>query len=135
MVGLLAVLPGHTYQATGLLYITVIEIVVLVLGLAFYLAWVGTLLTRIAGNLETCAEIVRTIDAHGDAIAPGLAHINRTGGIVAGALPLLYDFSEAIVKGVTPRPPAPLEPEPARPASVHRRSRLHDAVGYQPSNN
>ncbi|MGH9300658.1 MAG: hypothetical protein ACRD0E_02125 [Acidimicrobiales bacterium] len=127
MPGLLA--AGYGYK--GLLAVSVLEIFLLVALLAFYLAWVGTLLTRIAGNLETCDETVKTIDGHADAIAPGLAHINRTGGIVAGALPLLYNFSEGIVKGVTPMPAAPAEPVPARPASMRRRSRLHDAVGYE----
>ena len=41
---------------TALVVLTVIDIVLLIAGLAFYLFWVGTLLTRIAGNLEECAE-------------------------------------------------------------------------------
>jgi hypothetical protein len=36
------------------------------------------------------------------------------------------------VAGVTPRPEAPAVPEPARPASGTRRSRLLDAVGFAP---
>ena len=58
--------------------------------------------------------------------------INATGGVVAGALPLLYGMAEGIVAGVTPRPEAPAVPEPARPASGTRRSRLLDAVGFAP---
>ena len=46
---------------TGLVVFTVIDVVLLIAGLAFYLYWVGTLLTRIAGNLEECAETVRAI--------------------------------------------------------------------------
>ena len=108
---------------TGLVVFTVIDVVLLVAGLAFYLFWVGTLLTRIAGNLEECAEIVRTIVGHAKLIGPGVEHINETGGVVAGALPLLYGMAEGIVVGVTPRPEAPAVPEPARPASGTRRSR------------
>jgi hypothetical protein len=52
---------------------------------------------------------------------------------VAGALPLLYGMAEEIVTGVTPREPAPEVPEPARPASGTRRSRLLDAVGFASS--
>jgi hypothetical protein len=52
--------------------------------------------------------------------------------VVAGALPLLYGMAEEIVTDVTPRPEAPAEPEPARPASGTRRSRLLDAVGFVP---
>ena len=115
---------------TTLVVLTVVDIVLLIAGLAFYLFWVGTLLTRIAGNLEECAEIVRTIVGHAKLIGPGVEHINQTGGVVAGALPLLYGMAEEIVTDVTPRPGQPDRPEPARPASGTRRSRLHDAVGF-----
>jgi hypothetical protein len=117
---------------TTLVILTVLEIVLLVAGLAFYLYWAGTLLTRIAGNLEECSELVRTIVGHAKVIGPGVEHINETGGVVAGALPLLYGMAEEIVTDVTPRPEVPAVPEPARPASGTRRSRLHDAVGYAP---
>jgi hypothetical protein len=117
---------------TGMVVFTVIDIVLLIAGLALYLYWVGTLLTRIAGNLEECAEIVQTIVGHAKLIKPAVGHINETGGVVAGALPLLYGMAEEIVTDVSPRPGPPAVPEPARPASGARRSRLHDAVGYSP---
>ena len=117
---------------TVLVVLTVVVIVALIAGLAFYLFWVGTLLTRIAGNLEECAGTVRTIVGHAKLIGPGVEHINETGGVVAGALPLLYGMAEDIVTGVTPRPEPPAVPEPARPASGTRRSRLLDAVGFRP---
>src|SRR5713101_8548613 len=117
---------------TTLVVLTIVDVVLLVAGLAFYLYWVGTLLTRIAGNLEECAGIVRTIVGHAKLIGPGVEHINETGGVVAGALPLLYGMAEDIVTGVTPRPEAPAVPEPTRPASGTRRSRLLDAVGFRP---
>jgi hypothetical protein len=117
---------------TTLVILTVVDIVLLIAGLAFYLFWVGTLLTRIAGNLEECAEIVQTIVGHAKLIGPGVEHINQTGGVVAGALPLLYGMAEEIVTDVTPRPAEPAVREPARPASGTRRSRLHDAVGFAP---
>ena len=112
--------------------LSVIDIVALIAGLALYLYIVGRQLSRIATNLEECAELVRTIKGHAAAIEPGLEHVNRTGGVVAGALPLLYGMAEGIVAGVTPRPETPAEREPARPASGRRRSRLHDGVGYAP---
>jgi hypothetical protein len=117
---------------TVLVVLTVLEIVVLIAALAFYLFWVGTLLTRIAGNLEESSRLVATIKGHAEVIRPGVEHINRTGGVVAGALPLLYGMAEEIVSGVTPAPTPPAVPEPARPASGTRRSRLHDAVGFAP---
>jgi hypothetical protein len=117
---------------TTLVVLTVVVIVLLIAGLAFYLYWAGTLLTRIAGNLEDCSGIVRTIVGHAEQIGPGVEHINQTGGVVAGALPLLYGMAEEIVADVTPRPAEPLVAEVARPASGTRRSRLQDAVGYAP---
>jgi hypothetical protein len=117
---------------TTLVILTLVDIVLLVAGLAFYLYWVGTLLTRIAGNLEECGELVRTIVSHAELIGPNVEHINQTGGVVAGALPLLYGMAEEIVTDVTPRPEAPAVPEPGRPAWGPRRWRLHDAVGFAP---
>lgn len=115
---------------TTLVVLSVIDIVLLIAGLAFYLFWVGTQLTRIAGNLEESAETAGAILGHAKLIGPGVEHINRTGGIVAGALPLLYGMAEGIITGVTPRPDQPEKRPPARPAAGRRRSRLHDAVGY-----
>jgi hypothetical protein len=117
---------------TGLVVFTVIDIVLLIAGLAFYLFWVGSLLNRIAANLEECAQTVRTIVDHARLIGPGVEHINETGGVVAGALPLLYGMAEGIVAGVAPAPERPVAEEPARPASGTRRSRLLDAVGFAP---
>ena len=117
---------------------SVIVIVALVAVLAVYLFIVGGQLTRVAGLLEECAELVRKIKANAEPIRPGLDHINRTGGVVAGALPLLYGFAEGIVTGVSPSTEraggaTPEERAPARPASGTRRSRLHDGVGYHPA--
>jgi hypothetical protein len=117
---------------TGLVVFTVIDVLLLIAGLAVYLFWAGSLLTRIAGNLEECAGTVRAIVGHAKLIGPAVGHINETGGVVAGALPLLYGMAEGIVAGVTPRPEPPAEPAPARPASGIRRSRLLDAVGFAP---
>jgi hypothetical protein len=115
---------------TTLVVLTVIAIGLLIAGLAFYLFWAGTLLTRIAGNLEESADLVRAIGSNARLIGPAVEHINETGAVVAGALPLLYGMAEQIVAGVTPRPEPPATPEPARPASGTRRSRLLDAVGF-----
>ena len=118
---------------TALVVLTVVVIVVLIAGLAFYLYWAGTLLERIAGNLEEGLATAGEIVGHAKLIGPGVGHINRTGGVVAGALPLLYGMAEDIVADVTPRPEAPAIPEPARPASGRRRSRLLESVGFNPA--
>ena len=112
---------------TALVVLTVLEIVVLIAGLAFFLYWIGTLLTRIAVNLEECAALVKKIRGHASDIVPGVEHINRTGKVVASALPLLYGFAERIVAGTKAAPTR----APARPASGTRRSRLHETVGYR----
>jgi hypothetical protein len=118
---------------TLLVVLSVILIALLIAGLAFFLFWVGSLLGGIATNLEQCSETVGAIVDHAKLIAPGVEHINRTGGVVAGALPLLYGMAEGIVSGATYAPSTePAERPPARPASGRRRSRLHDAVGYAP---
>ncbi len=109
---------------TVLVVLTVIVIVSLIAGLAVYLYWAGTLLDRIGAKLEAAAGLVDGIVDDAGLIMPGVDHINRTGGVVAGALPLLYGMAEGIVTGVTPREPLPEVPEPAKPASGTRRSRL-----------
>src|SRR4249920_1837769 len=119
---------------TTLVVLSVIDIVLLIAGLAFYLFVVGSQLESVASDLEECSDTVREIVGNAEPIIPGVDHINRTGGVVAGALPLLYGMAEGIVAGVTPRPEAPAVPEPARPASGTRRSRLLDAVGFAPKN-
>jgi hypothetical protein len=117
---------------TVLVVLTVIVIVLLIAGLAVYLYWAGTLLDRIGAKLEGAAGLVDGIVDDAKLIMPGVDHINRTGGVVAGALPLLYGMAEGIVTGVTPREPLPEVPAPATPASGTRRSRLLSAVGFAP---
>ncbi len=113
-----------------LILLTVVEIVVLVAGLAFFLWWTGSLLGRIATTLEAGDGLVRQITDDARRIRPGLTHVNGTGARVAGALPLLYGFAEQIVTKVTP---APERPKVATPASGRRRSRIHETVGYSPT--
>jgi hypothetical protein len=98
-----------------LVVLTVVEIVVLIAGLAFFLWWVGSLLTGIATTLEAGDGLVAEIVDDARAIRPGLEHINRTGG----------GFAEQIVAKVTPRPVR-------EGAAGRRRSRIHETVGYRP---
>ena len=116
----------------SLVLFSVVDIVLLIAGLAIYLWIVGGQLTRIAGNLEECSELVQKIKANAESIEGNLEHVNRTGGVVAAALPLLYGMAEGIVTGATYDPEKVPERGPAAPASGHRRSRLHEAVGYHP---
>ena len=116
---------------TTLVVLTVVDIALLIAGLAIYLWIVGGQLNRVATNLEECSEIVWTIVGDAEKIGPGVESINHTGGVVAGALPLLYGMAEDIVVGATYEP-TPHTPRTASPASGTRRSRLHDTVGYDP---
>ncbi len=113
--------------------LSVIDVVLLIAGLAFFLYVLGGQLSRIATNLEECADLVQQICRNAESIHADLEHINRTGGVVAGALPLLYGMAEGIVVGVTPRPEEPAQRPPARPASGTRRSRMNEGVGYRPT--
>lgn len=113
----------------SLVLLTVLVIALLIAVLAIYLFWVGMLLHNIADNLDDCLGSVKTILGHAKLIIPAVEHINRTGGVVAGALPLLYGFTDRIAAKVAPAP-AHSGPSTNRPASGRRRSRLMDTVGY-----
>jgi hypothetical protein len=118
---------------TAQIVLSVLVILLLIAGLAFYLYVVGSQLSRVATYLEACADLVRTVERNASVIQPGVEQINHTGGVIAGALPLLYGMAEGIVVGATYEPGVAAERGPARPASGRRRSRMHDSVGYVPA--
>ena len=72
---------------------SVIDVTALIAGLAVYLFIVGRQLTTVAGKLEEAADLVWEIKKDAEVIHSGLTQINQTGGIVAGALPLLYGMA------------------------------------------
>jgi len=109
---------------------TVLDVVALIAGLAVYLFIVGTQLTKVAGTLEEAADLVWEIKKDAEVIHGGLTQINTTGGVVAGALPLLYTMAEGILVGATYVPePEGTERPPAIPAMGTRRSRQMHGVG------
>ncbi len=116
----------------GMVLFTVVDIVLLIAGLAVYLYIVGGQLTRVAGLLEECSDLVGEIKTNAEVIDSGLGSINNTGRVIAGALPLLYGMAEGIVKGATFDHDAHVASGVARPAMGTRRSRLMEAVGYEP---
>ena len=107
---------------------SVIDVVALIAGLAAYLFIVGSQLTKVAGLLEEAADLVWKIKGNAEVIEPGLKRINRTGGVVAGALPLLYGMGEGIVAGATYKAETGERP-PLKPVNGERRSRLLNGVG------
>jgi hypothetical protein len=116
----------------SLVVLTVLVIALLIAVLAIYLFTIGVLLNKIADNLDNCLGSVKTILGHAEVIVPAIEHINRTGGVVAGALPLLYGGAERIAAKAAPSPAAPANGH-TTPASGRRRSRLMDTVGFRPA--
>lgn len=78
------------------LVMTIVDIVVFVGALAFYLVWVSKLLTNIANGLGEVNVMVRDVTGHASTIVPDLQHTNRTLGTISSALPLLYGLAEKI---------------------------------------
>ena len=106
---------------TLLVVLTVVAIALLIAELAVYLFVVGSQLARVATKLEGCAEVVWDIKRNAEPIKSGVDRINRTGRVVAGALPLLYGMAEGIVVGATYKAAPPDERGPAKPAMGRRR--------------
>ena len=87
-----------------LIVLTVVVIVLLIAVLAIFLFTIGVLLNRIADNLDDCLQNVKTIAGQAEVILPGVGRINQTGGVVAGALPLLVEGAEGVAaKLATPK--------------------------------
>jgi hypothetical protein len=106
---------GKNDKKMTLIILTVVVIASLIAVLAVFLFAIGVLLNRIADNLDDCLGNVKKIAGQADAILPGVGRINQTGGVVAGALPLLIEGAE----GVTAKLVFPKEtPRHAAPAAV-----------------
>lgn len=86
-----------------LIILTVVVIASSVAVLAVFLFTIGVLLNRIAGNLDDCLGNVKAIAGQAEVVIPEVGRINQTGGVVAGALPLLVAGAEGVaVKLTTP---------------------------------
>jgi hypothetical protein len=114
-----------------LVVLTVALSALLIVVLASYLFAVGFLLRCIADNFDDCLANVKTMVKHAEVIVPGVEHINRTGGVVAGALPLLYGGAERIAVKLALPLPVPVNGYASFPTSGRRRSRLMDTVGFR----
>lgn len=80
-----------------LIDLTVVVIAFLIAALAIFLLMIGGLLNRTANNLDDGLQSMRTIIGHSGTIRPGVARINKTGGELADAVPLLLDDVDQIV--------------------------------------
>ena len=108
---------------------SVINVALLIAGLAIYLFIVGSQLKKVAINLEESADLVWAIKNDAALIEPGLTSINSTGRVVAGALPLLYGMGEGIVTGATFVHEEHEADGVNRPAMGVRSSRMIEAMG------
>ena len=81
---------------TLLVALSLVDVILLVGVLLIYLNWVAGLLQKIDSGLGTTVDLVVQIVGHAEPIIPGLQQINRTLGIISGALPLLYRLAERI---------------------------------------
>jgi hypothetical protein len=102
-----------------LIVLTVVVIASLIAVLAIFLFTIGVLLHRVADNLDDCLQNVKKIAGQAEVILPGVGRINQTGGVVAGALPLLIGGAESLAAKLAPPKEAPLNAIPApTPAGV-----------------
>ena len=103
-----------------LIILTVVVIALLIAVLAVFLLAIGVLLNRIADNLDDSLGNVKKIAGQAEVIIPGVGRINQTGGVVAGALPLLIEGAEGVAAKLAPPPKeAPRHAAPmAVPAGV-----------------
>lgn len=80
---------------------TIVVIAALIGILASYLIKIAGLLEHILEGLQTTNNTVLEIIGHAEPIIPGVERINRTLGVIAGALPLLYNLAEKIDNKLT----------------------------------
>ncbi len=79
-----------------LILLTIVDLGLFFLVLFFFLVKIVNLLNNINQNLATCSQHVKDIRGHAEIILPGVGHINRTLGVISGALPLLYGLTERL---------------------------------------
>ena len=90
-----------------LVTLTVVIIAILIAALAIYLFAIGRALSHIAMDLKDCSQNVRQIYHHADVIGPGIARLNKIGGDLLGAMPLLIEGADGVAAKITPAPPTP----------------------------
>lgn len=79
-----------------LILLTILDIAAFLGVLSLFLILIIGRLNNINQNLATCSRHVADIRGHAEIILPGVGQINRTLGVVSGALPLLYGLTERL---------------------------------------
>jgi hypothetical protein len=113
-----------------LIVLTVVVVGLLIGVLAIFLFMIGVLLNRIADNLDDCLQNVKKIAVQAEVIIPDVARINQTGGVVAGALPLLVGGAEAVTAKLVPPKTTPKAPEAPKAPLNAASAAVPTGVGY-----
>lgn len=90
-----------------LIVMTVVVIGLTIAAFAIYLFVIGVLLNRTADSLGDCVQSLRTVADQADVIRPGVQRINKIGGELLGALPLLLDDVDGVSAKLAPSPDIP----------------------------
>jgi hypothetical protein len=109
-----------------LVVLTVVVIALMVAVLAVYLFLIGSRLNHIVGNLGDSLQSMTRIIDDSRKIGPGVIRINKTGGDISGAVPLLLDDVDQLVAktsnsstAAAPSAPTTSNPAPAAAADPH----------------
>jgi hypothetical protein len=113
-----------------LIVLTVIVIGLLIAALAIYLFLTGVLLNRIAGNLDDCSQSVRKIVEQAHVIGPGIKRLNKIGGDLLGAMPLLIEGADGVAAKLAPSTAAPAAAVPVDSAAAAPDAVQVGRVGY-----
>jgi hypothetical protein len=98
-----------------LVVLTVIIIGLLIAVLAIYLFVIGGLLKRTAENLGDCLQNVRMIAGQAQVIGPGVTRLNKIGGDLLGAMPLLIEGADGVTAKLAPSAATTNAPAKAAP--------------------
>lgn len=86
-------------STTTLVVLTVLEVVILVAALAFFLVVLTRRLRSISGNLARIAFGVRAVETQVSVLGPGVTRINGTLAEINGALPQVAQRAEELAAG------------------------------------
>ena len=102
-----------------LIAVTVVITGLLIAALAICLFMVGVVRNRIAGNLGDGLHNVWTVAEQVQVVGPGInRRLNKTGGDLLGATPLLIEAADAIAAKSAPYSTDPAAPVPASPVPI-----------------
>ena len=93
-----------------------VAIALMIATLVIYLFMIGVQLNRTADHLDDCLRSLRTVADQGNVIRPGVQRLNKTGGELLDALPLLLEDVEGVTAKLVPSANTPEITTVASPA-------------------